>query len=295
MTRPMTCATVHPARRAGIRGRMTFLVRWALAAGLGALGAGRGAEGPVAHWRFDAPAEPAAKRHVVVAPAAALGPGKFGRALWPRGAGDGAMARAEEGARGTSPLRIEGPAANPTDTRLNLGPNDWTLDGWLWLAADAAEEGTIFEIGSGPPEAKELVTRFSVLPRENAFVLAGLGSVVPGEPERVGREVEFANPEGPPHGLARLEQIMLPVAGRPLPREQWIRVVLVHDGAERTLRLLLDDRMSAVAATRLMALPSGGKAYVSIGCDGGGGRVLAGAIDELQISDHAVAVTPGHR
>jgi hypothetical protein len=262
-----------------------------IVAGIGGLGTLRGAVAPVARWSFEAAAEPTTKRHIVIAPTATLGPGKSGRALWPRGRSDGPAGAA----RATSALRIEAPAANPTDARLNLGAEDWTLDGWLWLAADGVEEGTIFEIGSGPPAANELVTRFSVLPRENAFVFAGLSPVIPGEPERLGREVEFANPEGPPTGLAWLEQIVLPLAGRTLPRGKWFHVALVHEAAERALRLYIDGRIGAVAAARLMALPRGEQAYVSIGCDAAGGRVVAGAIDELQVSDRVLPAEPGSR
>lgn len=253
-----------------------------MTAGIGFLVTTAIATEPVARWGFEAPAEPASKRLAVVAPGAVLGPGKVGRALWPRG-----TPGSTGGARPASRLSVAVPGANPTDSRLNLGAEDWTIDVWLWLATDAADEGTILEVGSGPPGANELVTRFSVLPRENAFVLAGLSPVVPGEPERLGPAVEFANPEGPPTGLAWLEQVMLPVAGRPLPRGQWFHVALVHDGAERTLRLEVDGRTGAVAATRLRALPRGEKAYVSLGCDAKGGRVFSGGMDELQVSDHA--------
>lgn len=252
----------------------------------------------MAQWRFEAAVEsgprevrggPAADRGwLILARGASLGPGRFGRALWPAwsdraGAGGGAQ----------SPLRIAADAgrldglASPMDSRLNLGAHDWTIECWLWLEGGAAAEGVIFEIGSGPPGANELVTRFSVLPRENAFVLAGIGPVLPGDAESAGRRIEFSDPAGPPDGVARVEQATLTLTGAALPRRQWFHVALVHEGEGGTLRLFLAGRGAAVAPARLMALPRGPAAYLALGCDGRRARVLAGAIDELRVSDHA--------
>lgn len=225
---------------------------------------------------------------LVLARGAKLGPGKFGWALWPAGSD-----QAEAGRVSPLPLRVMSDAgqldvfASPMDSRLNLGAHDWTIECWLWLEGGAAAEGVIFEIGSGPPGANELVTRFSVLPRENAFVLSGIGPVRPGDAESVGPRIEFSDPAGPPDGVARLEQATLNLAGTALPGRQWFHVALVHDVAEGALRLFLDGRVAAVAPARLMALPRGPAAYLALGCDGRRARVLAGAIDELRVSDHA--------
>jgi len=249
----------------------------------------------VAQWRFDARAEPGATEvgrgpeagnGVVLLPSgASLGPGRSGQALW--------LAASPPAARKASPvLRVGGEdgrlarVSNPTDTRLNLGADDWTLECWLRLEAGAAGEGVIYEIGAGPPGRGELVTRFSVVPREETFVLAGIVRVVPGEPAPVGREIEFNDPAGPPHGVARLEEITL-APGAALPRARWFHVALVHASGEGMVRLFLDGRMAAAAPARLTALPRAPAAYLSMGCDGRRARVLAGAIDELQLSDHA--------
>jgi len=262
------------------------------------IGSVPGRAGTVARWRFEPATEVEAKdprggsdssrEWLVLAGEAALGPGKLGQALWPGGS-DGT------GAGRVSPLprRVATDAgrldlvANPMDSRLNLGAHDWSVECWLWLEAGATDEGVIYEIGSGPPGANELVTRFSVWPRENAFGLTGLGPVVPGEVESVGRRIEFSDPAGPPDGVARLEHVTLAPAGTVLPRQQWVHVALGHDAAASLLRLFLDGRLAATAPARLMALPRGPAAYVALGCDGRRGRVLRGAIDELRVNDHA--------
>jgi hypothetical protein len=179
------------------------------------------------------------------------------------------------------------PFANATDSRLNVGSQDWTIECWLRLEPDASGEGSIFEIGSGPRAENQLVTRFSVLPQENAFALACVSSVADETGVVTGR-IEYANPEGPPGGVAFLRSASLALRGAPLPREIWFHVALVHDAATGELRLFVDGRQRAVAAVKIMALPHGDEAYVSIGRDGLWQRPLPGALDELRISDHAV-------
>ena len=254
----------------------------------------------VARWRFEPGVEVEVKAPeprggsdpdrgwLVLAGGAALGPGKFGQALWPGGADGSGMGRVSP-----LPRRVAADAgrldfvANPMDSRLNLGAHDWSVECWLWLDASATDEGVIYEIGSGPPGANELVTRFSVWPRENAFVLTGLGPVAPGDAESVGRRIEFSDPAGPPDGVARLEHVTLAPVGSALPRQQWVHVALGHDAAAGLLRLFLGGRLSATAPARLTALPRGPAAYVALGCDGRRDRVLPGAMDELRVSDHA--------
>ena len=254
----------------------------------------------LARWRFEPEVEvPAApepragagpgREWLVVARGAGLGPGKVGQALWPAGS-YGTRA----GWISPLPRRVAADAgrldlvANPMDSRLNLGAHDWTVECWLWLEAGAMDEAVIYEIGSGPPGANELVTRFSVWPRENTFVLTGIGPVGPGEAESVGRRIEFSDPAGPPDGVARWEHVTLAPADLVLPRQQWVCVALGHDAAAGLLRLFLGGRLAAMAPARLMALPRGPAAYVALGCDGRRGRVLRGAMDELRVSDHAV-------
>lgn len=270
--------------------------RWLISCALaGWLGEAELEAGPVAYWRFEAAPEPVAadashgleapRGGVLIPPGAGLGPGRFGQALW--------LTASPPAALNPPPgLRVGGDGgrlarvSNPTDTRLNLGAEDWTLECWLWLEAGAAAEGVIYEIGSGPPGESELLTRFSVVPREETFVLAGIVRMAPGEPAPVGREIEFNDPAGPPHGVARLEEITL-APGVSLPRKRWFHVALVHAAGDGTLRLFLDGRGVAVTPARWSELPRGPAAYLAVGCDGRRERVLAGAIDELQVSDHA--------
>ena len=175
--------------------------------------------------------------------------------------------------------------ANPTGSPLILGGNDWTLECWFRLDADAEAEGTIFEIGTGPPGENELVMRFSVLPRENAFALAGISSSGDEKGGSVARRVEYVNAEGPPVGVAYVRSTTLAVPGAAIPRERWFHVALVHSAVTNHLRLFVDGRQRVVVPVALDALPHGNDAYVSVGRDGRGQRPLPGALDELRMSD----------
>jgi hypothetical protein len=176
---------------------------------------------------------------------------------------------------------------NITDSPLNLGADDWTIECWLRLDAGAEHEGTLFEVGSGLRGADDPVTRFSVLPQENAFAIASL-SLTAGESTALGtRRVEFANPEGPPGGIAFVQSTTLAMNGTTLPRATWFHVALVHAAAAGGVRLFVDGRQRAVARLKMDPLPRSDEAYACIGCDRRGARPFAGAIDELRISNHA--------
>lgn len=206
--------------------------------------------------------------------------GRVSRMLVGAGTPSGALSTNGDGHPPRSPFR------NATDSRLNLGAHDWTVECWLRLDPAVQEEGVLWEIGTGPRGENELLTRISVLPRENAFALAGLAPPV--RDARVTRRVEFPNPEGPPGGEADLWSATLAADGGPLPRATWFHLAFVHAEDTADLTLYLDGKRRAVAPSRLRALPRGDEAYVSVGGDGTGGRPFLGAIDELRVSDHRV-------
>ncbi len=249
------------------RVRVRLVVIWA-AVVIGGLGVARAAT--VGLWLFDDDGGETVERV----------PGKSGRAFRPaaRAPVDSANQQADSASR-----------TNPTDSRLNLGASDWTIECWLRLDADLDtgdedNEATILEVGTGPRGKSELVTRFSVLPRENAFALACLES----EAHGIAKRVEFPNPAGPPGGVAWRRTVTLALSGAPMPRGAWFHVALVHVAASGELSLFLDGRRCAVAFTKITALPRSAESYLSIGHDGAAGRRLRGALDELRVSDDAV-------
>lgn len=262
--------------------RLAFAL--ACAALLGVTGAqGEVRAATAALWVFDASAEVSTGAVVrdagpqgyslILENGAELVPGKFGQAV--RFTGGEARVRWAH-------------FASATDTKLNLGAHDWTIECWLRLDAAAGEEGTIFEIGIGPRWESEILTRFSVLPRENAFALTGIATRRDVDRGAAAKAIELPNPAGPPAITARVFTSMLGLATGELRRDAWCHVALVHGAAGEELRLFVDGRLRAASRVTMDALPRGDDAYAVIGCDGRGGRRLRGMMDELRISRVAV-------
>lgn len=271
-----------PAAPAPLRPRAVVASTLLALAALAAPGDGDDTEILLAWWRFDEPAGPVLRDH---------GPGGFD---CPRPAGGIRVTGRHGGALRVNPRHAipdtiwpapPPPARNPTDTALNLGDGDWTVEGWWWLDPGADEEGVWFELGTGPREERDLVTQWCVAPRENAVVLNGLAPDADTPATPLARRVEFPDPGGPPGGSARLLTVQL-TASSPLPRARWFHVAVVHR-TNGELRLFLDGVPAAVATAELRALPRGDGGYLALGCDGRGTRAFPGALDDLRVSGRA--------
>jgi hypothetical protein len=125
-----------------------------------------------------------------------------------------------------------------------------------------------------------------VLPREHGFVLVGLAPVRDAPGADLAPQVEFANPEGPPGGVARRFSATL-LSRQPLPRGVWFHAAIVHhDGS---LHLWVDGRHCATTGVELLPLPRSDDGYVSLGGDDRGQHAFPGRIDELRFCYHALA------
>lgn len=153
------------------------------------------------------------------------------------------------------------PLAHPSAGRLNLGGGDFTVEFWLRAEPGAAAEGVVLEIGSGPRGENERVTRLSLHPAEARFELWN-------EPSGV--------------------RLALPT-DRAALAGGWAHHAFVYDAARGELRHYADGRRQGEpVAGRLAPLPPGDEDYLSVGRDGRWQRPLAGALDELRISDAQV-------
>jgi hypothetical protein len=169
--------------------------------------------------------------------------------------------------RGEKHLRTGG-YANATDTRLNLGAFDWTVE--FWFEPDNRPAGgVVLEIGSGPRGENAQVTRLSLDYARNAFEL-------------------FNQPSG--------TTLKIPTDRQTLQGGGWRHLAFVYTAGEGQLRHYVDGKLQTLPVkARLAALPHGDEAYFSIGRDGLWGRPLPGKIDEFRVSDNAVytaAFTP---
>jgi hypothetical protein len=212
--------------------------------------------------------------------------GKFGHALRPMkrptARGDGARDPNVAARAVVRPM-----PSSATAARLNLGAHDWTLECWLRLEADARDEGVILEVSVAAGEGGPLVTRWSVLPAENAFALASLRPAAATASSLELRKVEQAAADGPVGSHVLLQTTTLALDPGAIPRGSWFHVALVHEASDGRIILFVGGKCQAEAGVVLGPLPLAGEMYVTIGCDGQGARTLAGALDEMRVSDVA--------
>lgn len=156
------------------------------------------------------------------------------------------------------------PFANPTDTKLNLGEFDWTVEFWFCATRlTDGEEGVVFEIGRGPRGENERVTRLLLNADRAGFTLQN----APGEVE-----------------------LGIPSDARALTNG-WHHFAFVYSAAEQQLRHYVDGVLQPLPSkARFERLPHGREAYFSVGRDGRWQRPLPGRLDELRFSDHRVYV-----
>jgi hypothetical protein len=152
------------------------------------------------------------------------------------------------------------PFPSPTKGDLNLGRGDFTIEFWLKLDADATGEGVVLEVGSGPRGENDQVTRVSIDPAKEEFLLFNQCS---------GSAVHLKT------DVAEL-------------RRHWVHCAITYDAGRGELKHFLNGRLHAVSAAKLAALREGPEDYFSVGRDGTWGRPLNGGLDELRISSHVV-------
>ncbi len=163
---------------------------------------------------------------------------------------------------GENHLRKEVGFKKPTDTKMNLGNFDWTVEFWLMINDNSNDNGTIFEIGSGPRGENNYVTRLSLDLSENVFKL-------------------FNQPAE--------SEVIIPTE---LNRDNWDHVAFVYSANDKKLMhfvngKLIDEQNEIV----MKALEPGNEDYMSIARDRIWENPLPGKIDELRFSEGCVYLT----
>jgi hypothetical protein len=156
--------------------------------------------------------------------------------------------------------------ANATDTRLDLGAFDWTVELWF-LPEEGDRGGVLLEVGEGPRGENERVTRLALSPDRSRFEL-------------------WNQPSG--------RTVLIPTDAPALRgASAWHHLAFVYAAWEGRLRHYVDGRLQPLPeAARLESLPHGDEAYFSVGRDGRFERPLPGRIDELRLSDAALYAEP---
>lgn len=161
---------------------------------------------------------------------------------------------------GENHLRKEVGFINPTDTRLNLGAFDWTVEFWYRPAPGAAGEGVVFEVGTGPRGENAHVTRLALAMDRRSFTFVN-------QPSGVTLTIPTAVPALDP------------------ARGAWHHFAFVYDAGTRQLRHYVDGKQQTLPArAALKALPHGDEAYFTVGRDALWRRPLVGRMDELRFS-----------
>jgi len=184
-------------------------------------------------------------------------PGQKSQALWWGNAHFAALMTAGEN-------HLRKPSfANPTRTKLNLGAFDWTVEFWFRPSASRGREGVVFELGRGPRGENDEITALVLNASRTGFVLrnrpSGVELQIPSDPRALG-----------------------PGAG-------WHHLAFTYSVGEGQLRHYVDGVLQKLPPrAELRALEVGEEAYFTLLRDGLWERALAGAVDELRISDEVV-------
>src|SRR5262249_47982215 len=125
---------------------------------------------------------------------------------------------------GEKHLRTPG-FANASDTRLNLGSADWSVE--FWYSAQKQAEGVVFEIGEGPRGENDHVTRLSIAASGREFVL-------------------YNQPSGAMMHIPSDAAALRPGA------ESWHHFTFVYEAASGQVRHYVDGRLQTLPAKAVL-------------------------------------------
>jgi len=161
---------------------------------------------------------------------------------------------------GENHLRKKVGFAKPTQTDLNLGDFDWTVEFWLQTNRRTKQEGVVFEIGKGPRAENEDVTRLSLAKELNGFFFIN-------KPGNVNLFIES--------DLEYLDE----------NHTQWHHFAFVYDSRTSQLLHFVDGRLQKLPVkSNFLKLETAEEDYMSIGRDGMWNKPLQGILDELRFS-----------
>lgn len=165
---------------------------------------------------------------------------------------------------GERQLRKEVSFGSPTDSALNLGATDWTVEFWYRPEQSPERSGVVFEIGIGPLGSNHAVTRLSLNEDAASFNLRNDAGDV------------HLRIESDPQALNA-------------DRSEWHHYAFVYGHDEQQLRHYVDGKLQALPnKAAVQSLPVGEDDYMTVGRGGHWQHRLPGRLDELRISDNQV-------
>ncbi|MEO8029087.1 MAG: LamG domain-containing protein [Bryobacteraceae bacterium] len=151
--------------------------------------------------------------------------------------------------------------SNPSDTKLNLGAFDWTVEFW-YQTRTRGTEGVVFEIGQGPRGENEHVTRLTLSADRRTFRLLN-------EPSA--------------------STVVITTDEAALTGSGWHHLAFTYTAADGQVRHYVDGKLQTLPPrAQLRALTHGDEAYFTVGRDSAWGRPLSGLLDELRFSDNVL-------
>jgi len=165
---------------------------------------------------------------------------------------------------GENHLRKEVGHVNATDSKLNPGQFDWTVEFWYMPTRKTTHKGVVFEVGEGPRGENDHVTQLALNADHSGFTL-------------------FNHPAGTAVAIASDSMALNPSG------DAWHHYAFVYIVGDEQLRHYVDGVEQPLSASvPIQALQHGDEAYMSVGRDGLWKHPLPGRIDELRISSAAI-------
>ncbi len=159
---------------------------------------------------------------------------------------------------GESHLRKEIGFRKPTETKLNLGDFDWTIEFWFMPTRETKNDGVVFEIGSGPRGENNIITQLRLSKDKSKFILVN---------QPTNSEVSI-NTE--------------------LHQNQWQHLVFSYNSDKNAITHFVDGKIIYEVVQEIEALPAGDEDYMCLGKNAKWESSLQGKIDELRFSEGIV-------
>ena len=161
---------------------------------------------------------------------------------------------------GENHLRKEIGFVNATESKLNLGDFDWTVEFWYQPNSNE-EDGCVFEIGQGPRGENQNITRLVLNKDRESFTFYNV-------------------PANTTIRLKTDKNLLKTYDG------SWYHLAFTYSKSDKTLKHFINGNLQDTKQNiQLKALATGDEAYMSIGRDGSWKMPLPGTIDELRFSE----------
>ncbi|MFC2084253.1 LamG domain-containing protein [Bacteroidota bacterium] len=162
---------------------------------------------------------------------------------------------------GENHLRKEIGFKKPTETKLNLGDFDFTVEFWFQISHPTKQDGIVFEIGTGPRGENDIVTNMKLNMDLDSFTIYNHSS---GNTAVLDTKLEM---------------------------NKWHHIAFTYESAKHEIKHYVDGKLLSLQRFRIKLLPVGDEDYMCIGRDRSWNRPLQGKIDELRFSKGLVYKT----